>query len=137
MFKMKDRISFVNLNNTWVYRFIKLSVYLNNLYDNYNLILRLPVDAAFLTTTIVESCRMAEEQEGEEKKSFQLLRVEVPEIWWHVIHFLLLFSRIKMYSLLSILLIFSSVFLLITADDASNTLNVLMPDVVAHHVCIS
>jgi peptidylglycine monooxygenase len=39
-----------------------------------------------------------------------------------------------MYSLLSILLIFSSVFLLITADDASNTLNVLMPDVVAHHV---
>jgi len=36
-----------------------------------------------------------------------------------------------MYSLLSIILSFSSVFLLITADDA---LNILMPDVVAHHV---
>jgi hypothetical protein len=65
---MKDRISFVNLNNTWIYRFIKLSVYLNNLYDNYNLILRLPVDAAFLTTTIVESCRMAWQRNRKEKK---------------------------------------------------------------------
>jgi hypothetical protein len=41
------------------------------------------------------------------------------------------FPIIKMYSLLSIILSFSSVFLLITADDA---LNILMPDVIANHV---
>jgi hypothetical protein len=56
--------------------------------------------------------------------------VEVPDSWWLIIHFLF-FPIIKMYSLLSIILSFSSVFLLITADDA---LNILMPDVIANHV---
>ncbi|CAF1422441.1 unnamed protein product [Adineta steineri] len=39
-----------------------------------------------------------------------------------------------MSNLLSIILSFSSIFLLIAADEASNTLNILMPDATAKHV---
>lgn len=42
-------------------------------------------------------------------------------------------SRLKMYNLLSIILSFSSVFLLITAE---GKLDILMPDAIAHHVSI-
>lgn len=59
--------------------------------------------------------------------------VEVPDLWWHIIHFLLFFSRIRMYNFLSIILSFSSLFLLIASE---NTLNILMPDAIANHVSI-
>ena len=65
--------------------------------------------------------------------------MEVQLVWWSVvvvliIHFLVDSSRRKMYHIFPLLLSFSSIFLLIAAND---TLNILMPDVVAHHVRIS
>jgi len=46
------------------------------------------------------------------------------------------FSRMMLYNLFSIILVFSSVLLVIANEDTPNTLNILMPDAVADHVCI-